>query len=384
MVLQSRLTQAIVGGLLASALVLAGCGGPAVTGSSSSASGSGAGATQTAATCTKKHADQISFFNQQDASTSVEDAIAGYIAVNGYCYPSYKDYQLQSNVGNQALINGQVDVNMELWRFNFSDYYATNTKNGKIVDLGETFDTSAQYLYIPKYTAQAHPDIKTLADVGKNSTLFKDPLHPSKALFINCQLQWHCSVQNQIMLQANGVLNDFYVESPGTEGAEKAAIQAAYQRHQNFVFYWWTPDPFFVNANIEAVPLKLPAYSDACNTKQADMYTAISKGATLKSELTKVTPDYGCSYQVYDIHKGANAKWAASDPAFVAALKKMDILDAPLNATMAYYGKQNDDAKKAALWFFAHYQKEWESWLPAPQLALVKAALAKDGVTLSA
>ncbi len=375
---RNRLAKTVVGGLAAS-LLLTGCG--TGTGAGNGAATTGAGSTSaTGAACSTTKTKTISFWDQQFATIDVENAIAEYIATNGYCYPT-KTYQLTSAVGNKSLADGQLDVDMELWRYNFMGWYTQATKSGQIVDLGQIYEKSTQGFYVPAYTVQAHPELKSVAQLNPDWQIFKDPLHPSQGLFINCQIGWHCHVSNIVKFQAYGLSQNFNIETPGSEGAEKAAIMGAYAKHQDFVFYWWAPTSLL--AQIKVVQLQEPPFTDACNKLEDSVWNATNAGTPLNTALQKVTPAYGCGYQAYDIHKGVNAGLVKTAPDFVEFLKKMDVGNAPIEAASAYYDANGKDNTKAAMWFFAHYQKEWESWLPDDVAARVRAALIKNGVQLS-
>ena len=375
MSVRNRVTTTVVGGLVAS-LLLAGCG----AGSGNAAGATGAGSASAAQACPAMKSKTISFWDQQFATIDIENAVAEFIATNGYCYPT-KTYQLTSAVGNKSLADGQLDVDMDLWRYNFIGWYTQATQSGQITDLGQIYEKSTQGFYVPEYTVKAHPNIKSVSDLQQNWQIFKDPTHPNKGLFINCQIGWHCHVTNIVKFQAYGLSQNFNIETPGSEGAEKAAIMGAYDKHQDFVFYWWAPTSLL--GQIKVVQLQEPAFTEACNKLEDTVWNATNAGTPLTTALQKVTPAYGCGYQAYDIHKGVNSALLKTAPDFVDFLKKMDVGNAPIQAAAAYYDTNGKDNEKAAMWFFAHYQKEWESWLPSDVAARVKAALAKNGVQLN-
>lgn len=328
------------------------------------------------------HSKTISFVDAQFTTNWVDNAVAQYIATNGYCYPT-KTYTVTSAIANQSLANGQIDVNMELWQVNFLDWYNQVTKSGQVLDLGPTYDSSSQGWFVPEYMIKGDPargikasapDLTSVSQLSKYWQLFKDPHNPQKGLFINCIAAWHCQVINQVKLKAYGLDQYFDTVTPGDEGAMKAAMEGAYQKGQPFLAYWWTPTAFAGQYHL--VELKEPPYTDQCNNLENQVWNH-------KTSMSQVTPDFGCAYQSYPIDKGVNSGLMKTAPDFVAFLKKMDMGNGPITATAAYLKNKNVSNQQAAIWFFENYQSEWESWLPSDVAQRVKAALIADGAKLS-
>ncbi len=70
----------------------------------------------------------------------INNAIAKFIIEEGYGYP-VETITVTTPVFQQSLENGQIDVQMELWRTNVMDWYTKVTEAGTVIDLGPTCET---------------------------------------------------------------------------------------------------------------------------------------------------------------------------------------------------------------------------------------------------
>ncbi len=324
--------------------------------------------------------DVIKFSDQQWQTMWINNAIAMFIVEHGYEYPTETEV-ITTPVMQQVLPNGDVDVNIELWRFNLIDWYNEVISSGKVIDLGPTFERSTQGWYVPRYVIEGDaergieavaPDLKSVFDLPKYKDIFRDPENPDKGLLINCITGWKCAEVNKAKLHAYGLDEDFNVMEPGTSPALDATIAGAYKKGRPILVYYW--EPTWLMGAYDMVQLEEPAYTEDC---WAEIETVLT-GDTDPSE---VSDKAGCAYDSVAIHKGIFAGLVDKAPEVVEFLKRMNVGTDPLNKTAAYMEAENAEADEAALWFFKHYPERWKSWLSREALPKVEKALADAGVT---
>ena len=81
---------------------------------------------------------------------------------------------------------GQPDIAPEAWIDLLPDVVKRGMDDGKLVTAATSLpDGGVQGWWIPKYLADAHPDIKTIGDALKHPELFPDPEDSSKGAIYN-------------------------------------------------------------------------------------------------------------------------------------------------------------------------------------------------------
>ena len=153
-----------------------------------------------------------------------------------------------------ALERGDLDINTEIWLNSVADPWERAEKTGK-VGAWASF-TGGEAWYIPRYTAERLPELKSAADLPKFRTSSRIPKSPARPLY-GCPAGWGCEVTSTNLFHALK-LDDLSLYSPGTGAAQKAAPDAGYKRKQNVVFYYWSPTPL-VGA-MDLVKLDMPPY----------------------------------------------------------------------------------------------------------------------------
>ena len=84
-----------------------------------------------------------------------------------------------------ALPTGDIDVALEGWQQDISEWYEEEMAEGTILNLGAIYEASSQVFVIPSRVAQEY-DIRTVPDMKDHWELFTDPQDPSKGAFYNC------------------------------------------------------------------------------------------------------------------------------------------------------------------------------------------------------
>lgn len=310
----------------------------------------------------------------------INNAIGRFIIENGYGYPT-ETREVTTSVLMQSLESGDIDLYMELWRNNLADWYKRVTKEGTVIDLGETYEKSTQGFYVPRYVIEGDPergikasapDLKTVFDLEKYPQVFKDPEDPSKGRLVNCIIGWECQQINRIKLKAYGLDDKYNVQEPGSAAALDAAIAGAFKKGKPVLAYYW--EPTWLVGTYDLVQLEEPKFTQECWDTIQSLID--------KTDQVDVPKKAGCAYESIGIHKGIHKSLQDRAPEVVAFLKKMNVGTDALNKTAAFMQKQNVKADKAAIWFFENFQDKWRSWLPQDAEQRVEKALKDEGAKI--
>jgi len=275
-----------------------------------------------------------------------------------------KGYGCQTDVlptetlaGLAALERGDLDVNTEIWFNSMAAPWKKAEASGKVKGVGRLY-MGGEAWFIPRYTAERLPELKSAADLPKFKDHFKDPEEPSKGRFYGCPAGWACEVVSGNLYRALGLEDSFTLYSPGTGAAQKAALTSAYKRKQDMVFYYWFPTPL-VGA-LDLVQLELPTYD-------ADAHQCLTS-ARCKDPKPSAYPEN-------PVFTAVNTDFAQAAPTLVAFMSRMSIPQDEMNALLAHMGDSGDDSGDVALWFLKNKTDLWSQWVPPEVAERVRAAL---------
>ena len=163
---------------------------------------------------------------------------------------------------------GQPDVSPETWVDLLPEIVPRGLKEEKIVEGGKALpDGGVQGWWIPKYIADAHPDIKTIDDALKHPDLFPDPEDSSKGVIFNGAQGWGATVVTAQLYKAYGASEKgFNLMDPGSAAGLDGAIAKAYERKEGFITYYWAPTALL--GKYEMVLLKFSVPQDPAEWKR--------------------------------------------------------------------------------------------------------------------
>ena len=328
----------------------------------------------------------IKFHDGQWETVWLHNAIAMYITDKGYGYPVE---ELQGTTGTMlvALPEGDLDVNMEIWRQNIIDWYNENITAGKIVDLtgttnenvpngskGQILETSAQGFYVPTYMIEGDadrgiaamaPDLKSISDLPKYKDLFKDPEDPSKGIMVNCIIGWACQKIVRAKWSAYGLYDDYNVMEPGAAGAIDANIKGAYDAGEPVLSYYWEPTQL-IDA-LDMTRLVEPVWNQECQT---------ALDAAVADEPFEST--IGCAFPESDVHTGVHSSLVGRAPEVVEFLSNVFVGSLPLGDLTTWRQDNNKEPSDAGIYWLKNNEATWVQWVTADAATKVKAALALE------
>ncbi len=259
----------------------------------------------------------------------------------------------------QAMIKGDVDVDMESWTQNVQDIYDRGVREGAILDLGPNYPDSWQGWLVPTFVikgdpergiAPMAPDLKSVFDLPKYKDLFKDPEDPSKGRFFNAIAGWAVTEINETKFKTYGLDKTYNSFVPGSDAALSGSMVADYQKGNPWFGYYWGPT--WVLGKLDMTPLEEPPYDEKT------------------WEATK-----GCAFPSVDVNILVHKSLPERAPDVVAILQKYET-DMKLNNQFLVYMKDSGEgAEKTAEWFLKNHEDVWTQWVSDELAEKVKAAL---------
>jgi glycine betaine/proline transport system substrate-binding protein len=318
------------------ALILSACSSPAAN---STAPTGGAGASpSTAAGASKAPCGTVNVAVNPWVGYEADAAVVSYVLQHELgCTVVKKNIDEQTSW--QGFPTGEVDAILENWGHeNLVAKYITTDKTAQ--DAGPTGNEGIIGWYIPKFFADANPDILTTKTDPKILNKYADQFKTSESGGKGQILDGDPSfvTQDQGMITAFGL--NFKVVYSGSEAASNKAIQSAIDQKKPILAYYYTPNWF--SAKVDLVHLEFPPYTAGCD-----------------KDLTKVA----CDYPPYHLNKIVSTKFATSGSPAYTLIKNFTWTNDDQNAVAAdITGKMSDDdaAKK---WLDANPDK-WKAWLP--------------------
>ena len=259
-----------------------------------------------------------------------------------------------------ALQRGDVDVTPEVWPGQIEGAWKKALASGRVLGVGHVYDAGEGW-YVPRYTVERHPDLKSASDLARFKQVFADPEDPGRGRIYGCPAGWACGTLNGNLLRALGLEKDYSLFAPGSGAAQKAAIVSAYKRKRDIVFYYWTPTSL-VGA-LDLVKLGLPPFDQ-------EAYTCMTDPKCEHPVATEFKPN--------PVVTGLNAEFARQAPQLAAFFARLAVPDDAIDATLGWLENEGKEPEDAARYFLKQYGAVWRQWMPADAAARVEAALARE------
>jgi len=241
-----------------------------------------------------------------------------------------------------ALANGQLDATLEVWPSGHAkDYKKFIQADAGVVDGGDLGITGQIGWYIPTYMLDEHPELATWEGLKGNEDLFQTAESGDAGQILDGDPSF-VTFDQPI---ADNLGLDLKVVYGGSEAAELSALDAAYQKNDPILMYFWTPH--WAQAKYKLTEVELPDVTPACEQAAAD-------------DASK----YACGYPPDPLYKAFNADLQQNAPAAYAFLSAMSYsiddqlqISADINDGLA----PEDAAKK---WIDAN-ASVWQPWVDA-------------------
>ena len=274
-------------------------------------------------------------------SVQVHNRIAAYIIENGI-----GGYAADFVPGDtlpiiNAVVQGDIDIDMESWHSNFKEVYDKGIASGELVDLGKNMPDAPQGWWVPRYLVEgadaAAPDLKSVSDLPKYAHLFKDPEDPKKGIVYAGVAGWSQLEISEEIFAEYGLEDTFNLGVAGSGTALAGVMVGQYKKGEAVCAYYWAPTA--VLGKLDMVRLK------------------------------------GSEYDAADVNILVNKSMLEKAPDVVEFLKKYSTTVADNNEFLAAMDENDWDTQETAEWFLKNKEDVWTEWVSADVADRVKAAL---------
>lgn len=258
---------------------------------------------------------------------------------------------------------GQPDVAPEGWVDLLPEVVSRGISEGRLVEGAQALpDGGIQGWWIPKYIADAHPDIKTIGDVLKHPELFPAPEDPSKGAVINGPQGWGGTVVTAQLFKAFGAAShNFTLVDTGSAAGLDGSLAKAYERNHGWVGYYWAPTSLL--GKYEMVKLGFGVPYDAAEWKRCDT----------KADCPDPKPNAWPVDHVYTLMSKRFADRAGPD--VVAYFKTRAWSNETVQKLMAWMTDNQATGEAGAKYFLKNNEALWIKWVTPEAAQKIKAAL---------
>ncbi len=257
---------------------------------------------------------------------------------------------------------GQPDVAPEAWINAVRRPLEAAVAEGKLHFAARSLqDGGVEGWWIPKYLADANPDIKTIDDALARPDLFPAPEDRSKGAVHNCPSGWNCQITTGNAFKAwDAARKGFQLVDTGSAAGLDGSIARAYERQQGWLGYYWAPTSILGKYEMVKLDAGVPhdpeawqscnSVSDCANPQRSDWATA--------EVFTVVTDRFK----------------QQGGPAFDYLARRSWGNDT-VNALLAWMSDNQADGARGARHFLQTQPEIWTQWVTPEVAEKVKAAL---------
>ncbi|MCO6178456.1 ABC transporter substrate-binding protein [Ciceribacter sp. RN22] len=257
---------------------------------------------------------------------------------------------------------GEPDMAPELWVNSVRAALDTAVKEGRLIQAAPILsDGGVEGWWIPKFLADANPDIKTVDQALARPDLFPAPEDPSKGAVYNCPSGWSCQISTANLFKAVGAKDKgFELIDTGSAAGLDGSIANAFEKKIGWLGYYWAPTAIL--GKYEMVKLSFGVEHDKA---EWDRCTGVADCPDPKVNSYPVAG-------VFTVVTKAFAEKAGVAMDYVKA-RKWD--NQTVGAVLAWMDENQADNEEAAEHFLKEYPDLWTTWVPADVAAKVEEAL---------
>lgn len=257
---------------------------------------------------------------------------------------------------------GQPDVAPELWINAVRTPLDKAVSEGRLVIAAPLLSDGGQDgWWIPKFIADAHPDIKTVQDALKHPELFPAPDDPSKAAIYDCPPGWQCQSSLENLYRALDMeKKGFKLVDTGSAAGLDGTIANAFEHKTGWLGYYWSPTAILGKYEMVRLSFGVPhdkAEWDAC--------TSVTNCANPKVN----------SYPVSEVYTVVTKSFADKAGVAIDYLKTRKWTNDTVNSILAWQTDNQGTNEDTARQFLKTREDVWTKWVSPDVAAKVKAAL---------
>ncbi|WFB08970.1 ABC transporter substrate-binding protein [Streptomyces sp. LX-29] len=266
------------------------------------------------------------------------------VAVAQYLLEHELDYRVDTVQVDEvpawdALSQGRVDALLEDWGHPEQEQRYVQDKK-TIARGGDLGVTGHIGWYVPKYFADAHPDVTDWKNLNKYADEFRTPESGGKGQLLDGSPSY---ITNDKAL-VNNLDLDLQVVFAGSEAAQITQIKQFAKEKKPFLTYWYEPQWLF--NEVPMVEVKLPKYTDACAEKGAADPKTVD-----------------CAYPTTPLQKYLNADFAKEGGKAAEFLKRFRWTKEMQNEVSELIASKGLTPEEAAERWVKDNREVWRAWL---------------------
>lgn len=305
----------------------------------------------------------LSLSNMNWQSAEVLAALDQFILNNGYgCNAEIVAGDTVPSI-TSLIERGRPEVVPEAWINLLPDLVTKAKDEGKVIyGANSLSDGGQQGWFIPKYVADAHPDIKTIPDLLKHPDLFPDPEDKSKGAIYNGPEGWGGTIVTTQMFKAYDAAGQGWnlIDTGSAAGLDGAISRAVENKEPIVAFYW---EPTALLGKYEMVRLQHGVPLDDAEWERC----------TSNADCTDPKPNDWKADVVYTL---VSPDFAKSAPKGVMDyLNTRSWSNATVNKLIAWMTDNQATGEDGAKEFLRNQPDIWEKWVTSEAAEKIKAAL---------
>ena len=256
---------------------------------------------------------------------------------------------------------GTPDLAPELWVNAVREPLDAAVEEGSMIIAAEILeDGGEEGWWVPKYFADAHPEIKTPADALARPELFPAPEDPDMGAVFNCPSGWNCQISTENLFRAyGGEDKGFELVDTGSAAGLDGSIAKAYERQEPWLGYYWAPTAIL--GRYEMVMLDMGEH----DKQEWDTCTAVLDCADPE-------PNGWAKSEVFSVVTDDFAEKAGVAMDYVG---KRQWSNDTVNELLAWMADNQATGEEAAYHFLENNEDVWSTWVEADVAEKIKAAL---------
>jgi glycine betaine/proline transport system substrate-binding protein len=292
-------------------------------------------------------------------SIQFHNRVVAFLLEKGWGYKAEYTFS-ETMPGYLGLERGDIDIILEVWTDAQKEWWEKAQKSGKVHNAGSVFPNAVSGWYVPRYVIEgdlarnirpAAPELKSVEDVKKYWEIFKNRENPKMGRFYNAPTGWSAHTINLNKIKAYGLKEILEPFDPGSGTALATAIKAAFDRGIPVIAYYWEPTPLL--GMLDMVRIEEPPHDPEVWAK-----------------------NNGCSSPAYFVAKAINVKWLDANREVLGLIERYFMTLEQTNQALAWMQANDNDAKKAAVWFLRENADQWKGWVQDEErIGLIEKAL---------
>ncbi|KQV81794.1 glycine betaine ABC transporter substrate-binding protein [Rhizobium sp. Root1220] len=257
---------------------------------------------------------------------------------------------------------GEPDIASEFWVNAARTELDSAIRKDTLVQAAEILSEGAvEGWWIPKFIADANPEIRNVEDALKHPELFPAPDDEAHGAVYNCPIGWSCRISTENLFRALGAEADgFRLIDTGSAKGLDDSIAAAFQNKKGWLGYYWAPTPILGKYDMRRL-------SFGVDHNRAEWDSCTSVPGCARPQVN--------SYPVSRAFTIVTRAFAGREGPVMDYLKKRAWDNSTVNEVLAWQDEHQENNHDAAIYFLRNYADLWTKWVPGDLAAKVQAGL---------